>query len=115
MNRPIEILRQTLDKMPNFFYSQEFYAKLRETKIPEKVLANGTATEFLKKHAIQQGFKSRTWEKKYAIKPTPADIAPPSPAIPFETPAPEPKQLTEAEAIEFLKERGYKIFKYQEI
>lgn len=104
-----DILTETFNKMPDTFLSKEFYAEARKAGIAEKVLTHGIAFSFLKEVASQPYFGARTWYKKQPNKIKTA-------AIPFTTIfAPEPIQLTEQEAISFLKERGYKIFKYTEL
>lgn len=116
---PQEILQATFIKMPNTFKSHSFYAKLRDAGIDEKELRGGTVSQFLTKVAVQPYFRARKWEKRNDLKTPPAKPI----SIPF-NPIPEmieaveqhqPNPLTEQQAIAFLKERGYKIFKYTEL
>lgn len=115
-----EILLNTFKALPNSFKSHQFYAKLRDAGIDEKELRGGTVSQFLSKVAVQPYFRARKWEKRGDLKtPTPKPIQPVIPFNPIHekivAAEPEPFPLTESEAIAFLKERGFKIFKYTEL
>jgi hypothetical protein len=92
------ILHKTMQEMPQIFTSGSFKAAAYKNGLPN--VGNEGLGDFIKKYAIQEAFRSKTWIKKDS----------------------KPEQNQEQkiqEAITLLKSLGYKILKpvqnYEEI
>lgn len=106
---------QTLNQMPLMFTSNEFSNKARENGIPDKWVKQGKCGDFLHKHCDQY-LTNKTWQKRIKntqiIKVKENVYTPP---IIIKDEQINTDTFTEENCIKFLKEKGYKIFKYSEI
>jgi len=95
MKTDIERLQETLNEMPYIFTSHEFCAVARKKGIAESDILKGRCANFYKKHTILKYTNPKRWQK---INANPV----------FKPEQIKHVQLTEKEAIEFLKSKGYK-------
>jgi hypothetical protein len=97
--------KNVLQTMPQVFTSNTFTNKCRTLGVPEILLSSNTThrAKFLLKNCRRLGSSnSKTWQRKKYIKPNITHI--------------ERKiDLNEEKCIEFLKNKGYKIYKTIEI
>jgi len=91
-----EKLQETLKQMPNIFTSRDFCAVAREKGVPDSYILKGGCAYFYKKYTELKYENPKRWQKLDV-----SNLVISAPAL----------KLTEAEAIEFLKSKGYKIMK----
>jgi hypothetical protein len=96
----MNILRKTMDEMPNVFTSNHFNKRAILNGYPKKKIVSTGTSNFVKKLANNEYYGSKTWvKKKVIIKKE------------YNPNHYKAKTLTEDEAVLFLKEKGYKILK----
>lgn len=89
----MDILKKTIDQMPDVFTSNQFRKQAIKNGYPVKLCKVGFSA-YLKKYADNDIFKTRTWAKKPSTKIQKIDAG-----------------LNEEEMILYLKNKGYKIMK----
>ena len=100
--------QKALDKMPERFTSHAYLRELRDMGVPEKVIEDDEHVRFLKKNCLQESVKR--WNKNPPVEKN-GQIILPFPDIKVTNL--EEKLIKEY--IDFLKERGYRIFKSVEV
>ena len=95
MKSHYDVLSECLDKMPNYFSSNEFSAICQKNGLSKHYCSSGTLGDFLKRFCTQ-GTTKRMWSKKGIIVKEVNNTY---------------NAYTEEEAINYLKKRGYKIYK----
>jgi len=95
MKTHYNILSECLDKMTNYFSSNEFSAICQKNGLSKEYCRSGALGYFLNR-ACNQGTTKRMWSKKGVIVKEVNNTY---------------NAYTEDEAINYLKKRGYKIYK----
>lgn len=111
MNK-VDLFKKVLEGMPKTFTSHDFYRECRISGISESYLSSGAATVFLKRNCKADHTFKKTYHKKVS------DIINGSFSKTYDSPVQEMKKetmISESSCIEFLKSKGYKIFKYSEV
>jgi len=86
--------------MPYHFTSNEFATVAKRNGLSQAKVNSGVCAEFLHKHCDKHGTR-RSWTKRNLI-----NVKEPDSLV---------SKLSETECIKFLKNKGYKIFKYTEL
>lgn len=97
----VDLFQKALNEMTATFSSHDFYRKCREMGIMESYLSSGSATSFLSKSCNRDKFFKKVYHKKTSRKDS--------------SPINEGGMMSESSCIEFLKNKGYKIYKYSEV
>lgn len=95
-----DILFKSLARMPYHFTSNEFATVAKRNGLSQAKVNSGVCAEFLHKHCDKHGTR-RSWTKRNLI-----NVKEPDSLV---------SKLSETECIKFLKNKGYKIFKYTEL
>lgn len=102
MNDIIRILEKTMEEMTTVFSSNTFALCLSKNGAPKEVVTNGVMLEYLRANADKFGnspHRTRSWIKR--------NILVQQQAINFD--------LTDEMCINYLKNKGYRILKLQEV
>lgn len=99
---------KALENMPESFSSRTFYDELRKMGVDNNALTSGGPNYFLKLNTRQRADSNSFWYKTNKTTKSPE-------LFPIMQHPPVPKEITEDEAVAFLKSKGYKIFKYAEV
>ena len=91
-----EILKRTMNEMPDHFTSHEFNAKAVENGYPERKMNGKGLAGFIRKYAKNHGRMSKSWTKKSALGKVQV----------YES---IPQNVEDA--IKLLKSKGYKVLK----